>query len=218
MLTSAKMFEVCRLFDEHHYIGSQCADPTYIFALRDRGGLFGDNGEPICAAIFAPPASFVWGPKALELVRLVREPRCEVPLSQFIAECLATIKREGRFILVVSYADPGAGHHGGVYQAGNWIYVGKSSAKAVYENVATGRKMSQRSWDQSTLKESDGWVRKPTKGKHTYLYPLTRNVRKSWTRFGLPYPKPNLMTVDAGTGAGLTSIADACHAVAASSD
>ena len=32
--------------------------------------------------------------------------------------------------LLVSYADPEQGHHGGIYQGGNWIYLGHSIAQA----------------------------------------------------------------------------------------
>jgi hypothetical protein len=38
-------------------------------------------------------------------------------------------KRKTRSIrLIVSFADPSQGHHGGIYQAGNWVYSGQISA------------------------------------------------------------------------------------------
>ena len=44
--------------------------------------------------------------------------------------------------LIVSYADPGRDHHGGVYQAMGWLYVGASQAQR--ELVVNGRFMHKR--------------------------------------------------------------------------
>jgi hypothetical protein len=187
----AKKPEVVRLLNENHYIGAQCADPTHVFVWREDGGLFGDSGRPVVAGVFAPSAARAWGAAAIELVRLVRTETVDAPLTMFLAECFRFLRQEGRFRLVVAYADPDAGHHGGIYQAGNWLYVGLSSAKTLYVHEATGRRSSQRSFDQSHYSIDDGWQKRKTGRKYTYLYPLTRRERRRWIGRAISPPKPN---------------------------
>jgi len=180
--------EAIRLLKSYHYIGPQCADPAFTFVWRRAGGLFGDCGEPCAAALFAPPASFAWGRDSIELIRLVRDDTEMPPLTSFLSECFRCIRERKRYEFVVAYSDPDAGHHGGIYQAGNWFYVGTSSRKIVYIHNESGRRSSQRSFDQSKYDRED-WVKTTTCEKFTYLYPLTKRARKEWLPKSLPYPK-----------------------------
>ena len=47
--------------------------------------------------------------------------------SQFIAWCLRELKKVNSRIILISYADGSQGHVGYVYQATNWLYLGKSA-------------------------------------------------------------------------------------------
>lgn len=181
--------EVVFLLNAHHYIGAQCADPSFTCVWRRPGGLFGDCGDPCAAALFAPPASFAWGDGSIELVRLVRDETEMPPLTMFVSECLSVVRQSRKYRLVIAYADPAAGHHGGIYQAGNWLYVGQSSAKVVYIHRESGKHSSQRSFAQSNYDASE-WDKVPTGKKATYVYPLTREARRQWTRKAKTYPKP----------------------------
>jgi hypothetical protein len=182
----ARKADAVNLLNKRHYIGAQCADPAHVFVWR----LADQPERPVCAAaLFAPPASFAWGRNALELVRLVKDDVAVKPLSSFLAKCVAFIKKQGRYELLVSYADPGAGHHGGVYQACSWLYVGRSSAKYVYIHKKTGKRASQRSFDQSNYDPAD-WHRVRTARKHTYVLPLSRDAKAKWLPRHAPYPKP----------------------------
>lgn len=185
-----KKRDVVQLLTANHYIGAQCAEPTYVFAWLGAGGLFGDTGEPEAAALFAPSAARAWGSNAIELTRLVRSPGMGQPLTRFLSQCFSFIRSKGRFDLVIAYADPSAGHHGGIYQAGNWIYVGMSSSNSAWVNRITGKRSSQRSFAQSRYREADGWERIKTAPKYTYVYPLTKSSRSKWAGKSLPFPKP----------------------------
>jgi len=185
-----KKWEVARLLNAHHYIGSQCADPSFTFVWRRAGGLFGDCGGPCATALFAPPASFAWGRDAIELIRLVRDTSQTPPLTAFMAECFRVLRSRKRYQFVVAYSDPAAGHHGGVYQAGNWLYIGRSSRKVVYIHKESGKRSSQRSFDQSSYANGD-WTKSTTCRKYTYIYPLTKKARVLWSTKTLPYPKPS---------------------------
>ena len=66
-----------------------------------------------------------YGLKMTEFCELTRIALTEhaTPVSQVVRKSLAFLKKKSPGVrLVVSYADPNHGHHGGIYQAGNWIY------------------------------------------------------------------------------------------------
>jgi hypothetical protein len=60
-----------------------------------------------------------------ELVRIALK-KHKAPVSKIVSLALKMLKSSQNLKLVVSYADPEQGHHGGIYQAGNWIYAGRS--------------------------------------------------------------------------------------------
>lgn len=100
--------------------------------------------------------------------------------------------------LIVSFADPSEGHHGGIYQAGNWIYSGKSASSTEYVGPDGKR------WHARMVK-SKGWtvvhgikrktltpeqctkVEKP--GKHRYLMPLDAEMKSKILPLSKPYPR-----------------------------
>lgn len=88
--------------------------------------------------------------------------------------------------LIISYADPEQGHHGGIYQAGNWIYCGKSQAQQ--QVVYAGKVMHKRTADAlfGTIK---GMKKSPIFWKHKYLMPLDKATRERILPLAKPYPK-----------------------------
>jgi hypothetical protein len=94
--------------------------------------------------------------------------------------------------LVVSFADPEAGHHGGIYQAGNWIYSGKSASN--YEWRLNGKRLNKRAYTghnfgNPKLAIPTGAERVPLLGKHRYLMPLDAEMRERILPLAKPYPK-----------------------------
>jgi len=88
--------------------------------------------------------------------------------------------------LIVSYADPEMGHHGGVYQAGNWIYTGLSgTAQKVWYK---GKWSHKRTIDSLKIKPKNLQIKRVS-GKHVYLMPLDRGMRKQISGLSKPYPK-----------------------------
>ena len=96
--------------------------------------------------------------------------------------------------LVISYADPEQDHVGGIYQAGNWIYVGMSMP-AWYVVSPNGRKYHSRivrAHVQFGVKKTffvPGGVKVATPGKYKYLYPLDPALRSKLLPLAKPYPK-----------------------------
>jgi len=130
-----------------------------------------------------------------ELVRVALREHA-APVSQIVAESLRLLKRSNPGLrLVVSYADPAHGHHGGIYQAGNWLYVGESGATP--EFLIHGQQMHMRSLHARHWRQSLPWIREhvdrnadlvPVPAKHRYLMPLDRATSRRVRSLALPYP------------------------------
>jgi hypothetical protein len=97
--------------------------------------------------------------------------------------------------LVISYADPQQGHHGGIYQAGNWVYVGTSIPQQ--HVIVNGKAMHKRSAAAKfgTIK---GLLKSEVQWKHKYLMPLDSAMRKQIESLSRPYPK-RVTSADSGT-------------------
>jgi hypothetical protein len=94
--------------------------------------------------------------------------------------------------LIVSFADPFHDHRGGIYQAGNWIYCGDtSSAKMVKDNtgkLTDPRRYNGHGWNKvKSLPHGSEIINVP--GKHRYLYPLDKGMRRQILPLAQPYPK-----------------------------
>lgn len=98
----------------HHYSKRMPSGVMYTFGVRRSGVL--------CAAIiFSMPATR-WHEPVLELSRLVRDDSCSMPLTKLISHAVKGIRRDGRYDLLISFADHTHQHHGGVYQASSWNF------------------------------------------------------------------------------------------------
>ena len=133
--------------------------------------------------------------KVCELTRVALT-RHITPVSRLIAIALKLLVcRSGGLRLVVSYADPDRGHNGGVYQAGNWLYAGKSAAQR--EVVVNGVEMHKRS-AVSRFGTVKGLQYGPIRWKHKYLMPLDDDMRRQIEPLRKPYPKKASEAGDGG--------------------
>ena len=121
-----------------------------------------------------------------ELVRIALTKHL-TPVSKISAYAIRFLKQQSPNLrLIVSYADPEAGHHGGIYQAGNWIYRGISaSAVKVWYN---GKWSHKKTVDDAGVRQ-DNLLKKKVAGKHTYLMPLDAEMRARILPLSKPYPK-----------------------------
>lgn len=107
--------------------------------------------------------------------------------------------------LIISYADPNKAHIGRIYQAGNWIYTGQTSQDAAYIDKA-GRRWHSRQVSSTGVSRQYGELRLvpkhsdckiiPLQGKHRYLYPLDRAMRRQIAHLAQPYPKKDAPPVN----------------------
>lgn len=124
-----------------------------------------------------------------ELVRIALTTHAS-PVSRIIAISLRLLKKTfPKLRLVVSFADPEQGHHGGIYQAGGWLFNGNSQASDEY--IYKGKRWQGRSFrntHKGMEKHPDVTVVKGS-SKHRYLMPLDAEMRKQIEPLAKPYPK-----------------------------
>lgn len=109
-----------------------------------------------------------------ELVRVALKSH-KTPVSRMLKIGLKLLKNHFSGIkLVFSYSDiTNQGHHGGIYQANNWSYLGvrKTSDKGAYYKIK-GQKIHGRSARSKYGNEKNfppGWEHWPSQSKHLYV-------------------------------------------------
>jgi hypothetical protein len=164
-----------------HYSRRMPMPPMIRYGVWERGAYVG-------CVLFARGASPTLGAKygltqeqSCELVRIALT-KHRTPVSRIVAIALRMLRRDApKLRLVVSFADPHEGHHGGIYQAGGWIYAGSSSeARQFFHNgrwrhvraISSGAFGEGKSVDHTTLPS------RVVPGKHRYLMPLDHELRR----------------------------------------
>jgi hypothetical protein len=123
-------------------------------------------------------------------------------VTRIIRISIAFLKKQSPGLrLIVSFADSVAGHHGGIYQGGNWIYAGLSSAG--FEWRLNGKRLNKRAYTgenfgSKRLEVPRGAVKVRISGKHRYLMPLDEEIRKRIEPLRKSYPK-RVRSVDSDT-------------------
>lgn len=154
-----------------------------------------ENDKFIGVVLFAYGAnaniSKPYGLKQVECCELVRVALQNhmAPVSKIIAFAIKMLRKQSPGIrLIVSYADTGQGHHGGIYQASNWLYEGHFGGESSV--VVNGRLMHRRqAYSLFGTTRPPGSHNVPASGKHKYLMPLDAEMRKQIEPLAKPYPK-----------------------------
>ena len=164
-----------------------------------------ENGKYIGCVIFSRGANN----NLLKPFNLLKTEGCEltrVALSRHKTEVSKVLKHAMLFLkrnspgmrLIVSFADPSEGHHGGIYQAGNWIYTGVQPDSIEYIGPDGkkwhGRMVKKQGWTTCHGKRRktftpDQCIAVKKLGKHRYLMPLDKEMKKQVSLLSKPYPK-----------------------------
>lgn len=141
-----------------------------------------------------------------ELVRIALT-KHESPVSKILALAIKFLKKQSpKLRLIVSYADADQNHHGGIYQATNWVYDGLKNANTIGAFIINGKKTHPKSVHSKGVKQSLDEVKKHldpnatlfyTSGKHRYLMPLDEDMKKRIIPLAKPYPKRDKQAMDA---------------------
>jgi hypothetical protein len=128
-----------------------------------------------------------------ELVRVALTTH-ETPVSQIVSQSLKLLKQSNTGLrLVISYADPEEGHTGGIYRAGNWLFVGAPPSMPYF--IINGKKTHSRTayiggrnleWYQKNVDPDAQKITPAPKLK--FAYPLDKQTRRKVAKMALPYP------------------------------
>lgn len=130
-----------------------------------------------------------------ELVRVALTTHA-TPVSRILSIAVRFLAaRSPGLRLLVSYADPAKGHHGGIYQACGWIYSGDSLPERKFwhegrwkhsREVRGGAFGGKRPVSAAVYQALPSEV---MPGKHRYLSPLDPAMRAQIAPLAKPYPK-----------------------------
>ena len=148
--------------------------------------------------------------ECVELVRIALRDHA-TPVSKIAAIAIRMLKKSNPNVrLIVSFADRSQGHHGGIYQAGNWVYNGEGQTATFY--MIKGKLTHPRSIGDKGLPQNIKGARQLDRnaeaievpGKHRYLMPMDKQMRKRVQSMSKPYPKreKQAMTGTTGTATG----------------
>jgi hypothetical protein len=133
--------------------------------------------------------------QCVELVRIALKHH-KTPVSKIASIAIKWLKKSNPNIrLIVSFADQSQGHHGGIYQAGNWTYSGVGNPATFYKingKVTHPRSIGSLGHTQNIFgaKKLDPNATSITvPGKHRYLMPLDDEMRIKISPLSKPYPK-----------------------------
>jgi hypothetical protein len=133
--------------------------------------------------------------ECVELVRIALN-RHKSSVSRIVSIALKFLKKSNPNLkLVVSYADQSQGHHGGIYQAGNWLYTGAGKpdnfymikGKLTHPRTIASKGVKQNIYGAKKLDPNAYVVKVP--GKHRYLMPLDKEIKNDIMKLSKPYPK-----------------------------
>jgi len=156
-----------------------------------------ENNVFIGVVIFSPGAN----PMLYKTYNITQQQGCELtrialnkhksPVSKILSLAIKKLKKSNPGMrLIISFADTKEGHHGGIYQATNWVYVGCAVPRKLPK--INGKFIHERSLSVLVKKgvikrDQCEWV--DAKPKHKYLMPLDEDMRKMILPLSKPYPK-----------------------------
>ena len=159
------------------------------FGLKDRNGL----------AYLARGANVHWSPKGAN--------------SKLVAWSCKLLAQESSAKVVIAYSDTDAGEIGTIYQACNWVCIGKGSSTTQWI-APNGRIFDQKYPSDLRRKNGDirprkdyvaalrkaGWKEQKSNPKHRYVYVLDtseKNLVNLVESMRQPYPKRSKQAMDA---------------------
>ena len=188
---------IAGLVAREHYLHSMPAAACLCFAIYHDSMLLG-------AVVFTAGARhgyrLLQAARPQEVVTLARlwlSERCpKNSESRVIGVVLRHLRRHSDWKLLLSYADPSAGHVGTIYQATGWLYLGQGAASS-YLDMGDGRLQHPRSvyeqYGSNAVRHLRNTgipaTRRYLPGKHRYAYVLDPAWRWRLTAHPQPYPR-----------------------------
>jgi len=184
-----------------HYSKSMPTPPRVLFGVWEHGTF---AGVIIFSRGGSPNLGSPYGLSHTELCELSRISLRShtAPVSQCVSIAIGELRKTSPGLrLIVSFADPAHDHHGGIYQAGNWLYLGLTAGETQYlvrgrqyhsrslaaTQYGTGRRTNRSmAYLRANFDPDASTVKLP--GKHRYAMPLDRAMRRKLLPLVQPYP------------------------------
>lgn len=105
-------------------------------------------------------------------------------LTQAISAAVKWIATAETPDFLVSYADPNAGHTGGVYRAASWLLHGQSEEVRAYRRLTDGQIVARRAFHsgKKCLRKSEiealGYSQLKLPGKFRFVKPISRRAKR----------------------------------------
>jgi hypothetical protein len=157
-----------------------------------------EEGDFIGAVVFSRSANSnlgkVFGLDQSEYAELTRVALTEheSPVSQVVSYAIKLLhQKDDGLRCLFSYADPVQDHDGTIYQAMNWIYIGRGSKSRLGKVKGTSEWKHSRQIQRLTQtgrvsRDEIEWKTVP--GKHKYVYPLDDYINRKAKEMSKPYP------------------------------
>ena len=164
------------LIEQNHYTGVWPAGKSLSYLYEDAVVVI---GIPANMNISRWLGCRVW-----ELVRLwAPDGHRDNLLTQAISDAVRKFRQRGLADVIIAYADPNAGHSGGVYKAASWQPLGQSEENRSYRDPS-GRIVARRAFHSGTrhLKKCEiealGYVEHRLPGKLRFARALTKDGKR----------------------------------------
>lgn len=161
------------LVKQHHYARGGSNTFVYVHGLYhiESGGLGGITWWLPPTRVACESVNKEQWQKVLSLTRMVLLPDVPKNAASFLlARSVKEIKRDGRFVSLVTYADESQGHEGRVYLAANWTYIGRTGPYSRWVDSA-GKQVAQKATTNRTkaMMEALGHIKQGSFYKHKYV-------------------------------------------------
>ncbi len=164
----------------HHYSKGGSNTAVYMHGLYNK-----HDGQLYGVARWLPPTRVAcesvnkadWK-RVLSLTRLAILPEVPQNAATFLmGRSIRLIRKEGRFVSLVTYADESQGHAGTIYKASNWTYIGRTGPYPRWLDKA-GRQVAAKATVNRTKAEMEalGHVKQGSYFKHKFVIHLKANA------------------------------------------
>lgn len=185
---------------EAHYTGTLPKGVKALFGLYEGEGLVGVAALGIPSYPGTSKSLYPENPGSVLDLRRFYVTHAVGPNAEswFLSRVLKQLPSDNEVVL--AFADQTVGHHGAIYQATNFVYLGETAPSYHYESpngdyvhkrVPWNRAKAAGNTEMGAANEA-GLRRVADLPKYRYAYPRSRRARASLTARALPYPKPDV--------------------------
>lgn len=182
-VTDAPFNEAKELVKKYHYSKGGSNTFVYVHGLYEK-----QTNKLVGIAWWLPPTKVAcqsvnkdeWT-KVLSLTRMVVVPNVPKNACSFLlSKSIKLIKKDKRFVSLVTYADDAMNHTGTVYKASNWTFVGKTGPYPKWIDPETGRQVAQKATKNRVKKEMEelGYKKVGSYYKYKYVIHLYKKQKK----------------------------------------